>query len=140
MGVCEGESGDPADRSQRLAIRAPTWQSPHIQTPDQARLGDDRGTIWFRHTGRYTGKHLQAGWIERREAVSDYAVVYERTPAGWGAYCPDLPGLGIVASSHQEAKRLIHDGVHVHVESLREHGDSVPQPVSTVGVVSVAMP
>lgn len=72
--------------------------------------------------------------------MSEYAVVYERTPAGWGAYCPDLPGLGIVAGSQQEAELLIRDGVHLHIESLREHGEPVPQPVSTVGVVAVATP
>jgi hypothetical protein len=28
--------------------------------------------------------------------VSEYVVIYERTDTGWGAYCPDLPGLGVV--------------------------------------------
>lgn len=72
--------------------------------------------------------------------MTEYAVIYERTPTGWGAYCPDLPGLGVVAASHEEAESLIRDGVHIHIESLREHGEPVPQPVSAVGVVAFPKP
>lgn len=72
--------------------------------------------------------------------MSQYAVVYEKTPAGCGAYCPDLPGLGVVARNQEEAKQLIQDGARVHIESLREHGEPVPQPVSEVGVVAVVTP
>ena len=70
--------------------------------------------------------------------MSRYAVVYERSPTGWSAYCPDLPGLGVAAGTREEAERLIREGIALHIASLREHGEAVPEPTSTVGVVAVA--
>ncbi|HEV7937484.1 MAG TPA: type II toxin-antitoxin system HicB family antitoxin [Solirubrobacteraceae bacterium] len=69
--------------------------------------------------------------------MNEYVVIYEQGPTGWGAYCPDLPGLGVAAASRDEAERLIHKGVQVHIDSLREHGDPVPVPTSAAGVVAV---
>jgi predicted RNase H-like HicB family nuclease len=69
--------------------------------------------------------------------VSEYVVIYERGPTGWGAYCPDLPGLGVAGSTREEAEQLIHDAIELHIESLRKHGESVPPPTSAAGVVTV---
>ncbi len=33
-----------------------------------------------------------------------YLVVYEKSPTGWGAYVPDLPGLGVAATTLEEVK------------------------------------
>jgi predicted RNase H-like HicB family nuclease len=70
--------------------------------------------------------------------MSKYAVIYEHGPTSWGAYCPDLPGLGVVGDTHKEVERLIQEGVALHIESLREHDEPVPKPTSTVGMVEVA--
>jgi len=70
--------------------------------------------------------------------VTEYAVIYEQGPTSWGAYCPDLPGLGVAAKSRREAEQLIREGIELHIESLREQGEPVPPPTSTVGVASVA--
>ena len=36
--------------------------------------------------------------------MREYAVIYERaSDGGWGAYVPDLPGLGVVGESLVEA-------------------------------------
>jgi predicted RNase H-like HicB family nuclease len=69
--------------------------------------------------------------------VSEYVVIYERTETGWGAYCPDLPGLGLVGESRDEVDRLIREGIVVHIESLREHGDRVPESTTSAGTVEV---
>jgi predicted RNase H-like HicB family nuclease len=70
--------------------------------------------------------------------TSEYTVIYEQGPTSWSAYCPDLPGLGVVGDTREEVERLIQDGVELHVASLREHGEEVPKPTSTVGVITVA--
>jgi predicted RNase H-like HicB family nuclease len=70
--------------------------------------------------------------------VTEYAVIYEQGPTSWGAYCPDLPGLGVAATSREEAEQLIREGMELHIESLREHDEPVPAPTSAVGVVAVA--
>jgi predicted RNase H-like HicB family nuclease len=68
--------------------------------------------------------------------VTEYAVIYERGPTGWSAYCPDLPGLA--AASREETEQLIRGGTELHIESLREHGEPVPAPTSPAGIVAVA--
>jgi predicted RNase H-like HicB family nuclease len=70
--------------------------------------------------------------------VSEYLVIYEQGPTGWGAYCPDLPGLGAAGATREEVERLIHEATKVHIESLREHGDPVPPPASAAGTIAVS--
>jgi len=69
--------------------------------------------------------------------VSEYVVIYEQGPTGWGAYCPDLPGLGAAGATRSEAERLIHEAIELHIESLHEHGESVPPPTSAAGVIAI---
>jgi predicted RNase H-like HicB family nuclease len=71
--------------------------------------------------------------------MSEYAVIYEHGSTSWGAYCPDLPGLGVVGDTREEVERLIRDGIALHVASLRENDEPVPDPTSTVGTVEVAV-
>ncbi len=69
--------------------------------------------------------------------MSEYVVIYEQGAGGCGAYCPDLPGLGVVGDTQAEAEELIRKGVDVHIASLREHGEAIPVATRTAGVVSV---
>jgi predicted RNase H-like HicB family nuclease len=69
--------------------------------------------------------------------MSEYVVIYEQGPTGWGAYCPDLPGLGVAGASRDDVERLIGEATKLHVQSLREHGKPVPPPTSAVGMVTV---
>ena len=64
-------------------------------------------------------------------------VVYEKSPTGWGAYVPDLPGLGVAAATLEEVKELIREAVEFHVEGMREHGDPIPAPAATTEYISV---
>lgn len=60
-------------------------------------------------------------------AAIRYTVIYERSPTGYGAYIPDLPGLGVVARTLDETKQLIRESIRLHVKALQEHGDA-PEP------------
>ncbi len=71
--------------------------------------------------------------------MSDYLVIYEQSQTGWGAYCPDLPGLGAAGATRAEVERLIHDAIELHIESLREHDEPVPPPTSAAGVITVGV-
>jgi predicted RNase H-like HicB family nuclease len=71
--------------------------------------------------------------------MSEYTVIYEHGLTSWGAYCPDLPGLGVVGDTREEAERLIREGVVLHVESLREHDEPAPKPTSTIGTIEVSV-
>ncbi len=57
-----------------------------------------------------------------------YLVIYEQSENGWGAYVPDLPGLGVAGSTLEETKRLIREAIVFHIEGLKESGEPVPEP------------
>ena len=66
-----------------------------------------------------------------------YTVIFEKGPASWGAYIPDLPGVIAVGESRDEVERLIREAVEFHLEGTREEGLSIPPPSSFAGVVEV---
>jgi predicted RNase H-like HicB family nuclease len=71
--------------------------------------------------------------------VSGYAVIIERGETGYGAYAPELSGLGVAGDSIEEVERLIRQAIPLHIEGLRANGDPVPPP-STVATVVIPAP
>jgi predicted RNase H-like HicB family nuclease len=57
-------------------------------------------------------------------------VVIEKGPSSFGAYVPDLPGLGVVGRSVAEVKRLVREAIELHVSGLQEDGLPVPPPLA----------
>ena len=66
-----------------------------------------------------------------------YLVIYEKSELGWGAYAPDLPGLGVAAKTLDELKDLIREAVEFHLEGMRQHGEVPPKPTATPDYVTV---
>lgn len=66
--------------------------------------------------------------------MKEYAFIIEKGTNCWGAYCPDLPGLGVTGDSAEEAERLIREGIELHLEALLEHGDPIPEPTTRAGM------
>ncbi len=69
---------------------------------------------------------------------SRYAVVIEKGETSYGAYVPDLPGCIAVASTMPGVEKLIAEAITLHIESLREHGNPVPEPTSLVEYIEPA--
>jgi predicted RNase H-like HicB family nuclease len=70
--------------------------------------------------------------------MRDYLVIYERgKDGGWGAYAPDLPGLGVAAETQEEVATLIHDGIKIYIEELMEDGLPIPEPTTIAARVEV---
>jgi predicted RNase H-like HicB family nuclease len=70
--------------------------------------------------------------------MREYTVIYERgADGGWGAYAPDLPGLGVVGDTREEAHHLIVEGIAIHIAGLIEDGLPVPEPASFAELVPV---
>ncbi len=70
--------------------------------------------------------------------MREYIVIYERAPdGGWGAYAPDLPGLGVVGDSLEEAEQLIREGIVLHIAGLQEDGLPIPEPLSMAARIAV---
>jgi predicted RNase H-like HicB family nuclease len=59
-----------------------------------------------------------------------YAVIFEKGPASFGAYVPDLPGCVAVGQTVEEVRKLIAEAIEFHVEGLRRAGAPVPEPTS----------
>ena len=66
-----------------------------------------------------------------------YSVVIEKADNGYSAYAPDLPGCIAAGDSQVEVEELIREAIIMHLESLREHGDPVPEPQTSVALVEV---
>ncbi len=71
--------------------------------------------------------------------MSEYLVVIEHEGSSWGAYCPDLPGVGVVGDTRDEVEQLVREAVAFHLEALREAGDPIPQP-SAVATALIGVP
>jgi predicted RNase H-like HicB family nuclease len=71
--------------------------------------------------------------------MTRYAVIIERGNATYGAYVPDLPGCVAVAETRAEVEKLIAEAITLHIESLREYGNPVPEPSSTVEYIEAVV-
>ncbi len=71
--------------------------------------------------------------------MRNYLVIYERgKDGGWGAYAPDLPGLGVAAETREEVATLIRESIQIYIEELRTDGLSIPEPSTFAERISVA--
>ena len=66
-----------------------------------------------------------------------YAVVIEKAPSNYSAYVPDLPGCVATGATIEEVEREIREAIEFHIEGMRQDGESVPQPSSTVEYVDI---
>jgi predicted RNase H-like HicB family nuclease len=62
--------------------------------------------------------------------MNEYLVVIEHQGESWGAYCPDLPGLGVTGTTREEVEQLIREAIPFHLEGLRDAGDPIPTPTA----------
>ena len=66
-----------------------------------------------------------------------YAVIVEKGDNSFGAHVPDLPGCVAVAETKDEVLELIQEAIEFHLESLREDGQPIPLPSSSVEYIEV---
>jgi predicted RNase H-like HicB family nuclease len=66
-----------------------------------------------------------------------YAVVVEQGETSFGAHVPDLPGCVAVGETKEEVLELIQEAIEFHLEGLREEGQPIPPPSSSVEYVEV---
>ena len=67
----------------------------------------------------------------------NFTVIYEKTNTGYSAYVPDLPGCIAAGATFEETADLIRGAIEIHLESMREDGDSIPEPTTIAGSVAV---
>ena len=67
-----------------------------------------------------------------------YAVVIEEGESSYGAYVPDLPGCIATAETREEVLKLIHEAIEFHIQGLKEDGENIPKPTSSIEIIEVA--
>ncbi len=67
-----------------------------------------------------------------------YPLVIERTGTGYSAYSPDVPGCAAAGDTEDETRRNFQDALAAHFEAMREVGEPIPEPSSSVDYVEVA--
>jgi predicted RNase H-like HicB family nuclease len=70
--------------------------------------------------------------------MSKYAVIIEDAGPNLCAYVPDLPGCVSAGYTVEEVTANIHDAIELHIASLIEQGEEVPQASSQVVLIEVA--
>jgi predicted RNase H-like HicB family nuclease len=55
----------------------------------------------------------------------------------FGAHVPDLPGCIAAAETREEVLELIQEAIEFHIEGLRENGQPISEPSSSVEYVEV---
>jgi len=68
-----------------------------------------------------------------------YTYIVEKAADGsFSAYVPDLPGCTTCGDSIDEVKVNMKEAIALYIDSLRDHGESVPPPSITADVVEAA--
>ncbi len=62
--------------------------------------------------------------------MSEYLVIYEKTPTGYSAYVPDLPGCISTGPTLPKIKQNILEAIGGHLAVMREFGDPIPKPTT----------
>ena len=66
-----------------------------------------------------------------------YAVVFEKSDDGWGAFVPDLPGCITAGDSIEATEQNIREAIAGHISVMREFGDTVPEPTTFAKLVEI---
>ena len=71
--------------------------------------------------------------------MTSYAVVIERADdGGYGAWCPDLPGVVALAGTKEQLLEEMRRAIELHLAGLREDGQPIPHP-STVAATDITL-
>ena len=68
----------------------------------------------------------------------EYAVIYEKSSNGCGAFIPDFPGCVALGFTLEEAEELIGGAVEQHIRAMRGDGDPIPEPFHIANMLEVA--
>ena len=67
-----------------------------------------------------------------------YSVIIEQAGVGYSAYSPDVDGCVAVGDTQEEARRNFQEALAEHFEAMREIGEPIPEPQTSVDYVEVA--
>jgi predicted RNase H-like HicB family nuclease len=110
-----------------------------LQAPPASKTTTGGNSARQRGQGTRAGHfepYTQEGRIAMR--VTRYPVIIEQTSTGYSAYCPDVLGCAAVGDTVQETSHRSQDALAAHFDAMREVGEPIPQPVTSIEYVEVA--
>jgi predicted RNase H-like HicB family nuclease len=66
-----------------------------------------------------------------------YLVIYEKLSTGWGAYSPDLPGLGATGETLDDVKELIHETMELHLGGAGRQVDRISKTSAAIEYIKI---
>jgi predicted RNase H-like HicB family nuclease len=66
-----------------------------------------------------------------------YPIVIEETGTGYSAYSPDVDGCVAVGDTPEQTSQNFQEALAEHFEAMREIGEPIPEPHSSVDYVEV---
>jgi predicted RNase H-like HicB family nuclease len=69
-----------------------------------------------------------------------FLILMEPTATGFSAHVPDLPGCVAAGETREETLQLMREAVAFHLEGMRLHGETIPQPTAVGDYVEVDVP
>lgn len=70
--------------------------------------------------------------------MKEYCVIFEKAGNNYSAYVPDLPGCISTGKTLAETEANIKEAIELYLDTLKEDGQAIPQPLITVKTVSIA--
>ncbi|MGA2599567.1 MAG: type II toxin-antitoxin system HicB family antitoxin [Bryobacteraceae bacterium] len=67
-----------------------------------------------------------------------YPIIIEPTGTGYSAYSPDVPGCVAAGDTQEETRRNFQEALLEHFDAMREVGEPIPEPHTSVDYVEVA--
>ncbi len=67
-----------------------------------------------------------------------YPVVIEPTSTGFSAYSPDVCGCVAVGDTEEETRQNFQEALIAHFQAMREVGEPIPEPHTSVDYVEIA--
>ncbi len=63
-------------------------------------------------------------------AQTEYLIIVEKYgPEAYGAYVPELPGIGVAGETEDEVHDLVSDAIRLYLDELDRDGDRAEDPV-----------
>jgi predicted RNA binding protein YcfA (HicA-like mRNA interferase family)/predicted RNase H-like HicB family nuclease len=133
-----------------------------MKAPEMIKLLESHGWVELRTRGSHRqfkhpaqplvvtvpgqdGKELAPGTLnantqEGRSEMNPrrYPVIIERTGTGFSAYSPDVAGCVAVGDTEEETRRNFQEALAEHFMAMREIGEPIPEPHTSVDYVEVA--
>jgi len=69
--------------------------------------------------------------------VNRYLIIVEKTPFGYSAYSPDVPGCVAAGRTRSEVEHEMREAIAFHIEGLRAAGEEIPTPSSEASYCEV---